>query len=277
MSSNESATTQTRRVSLRDLQRKKRDGEKWAMLTAYDATWASILDAAGVPVLLVGDSAASLVFGYESTVRVSLGDMLTLTSAVVRSTQRALIVADLPFGTYEVSDEQAVRTAVDVVRASGAHAVKLEGGLEVTSRIRAVSRAGVSVFAHIGCTPQRLHGQGRYRVRGRTADDQGILLEEGAAAVEAGAAAVVVELVTVSTGERLAAHLPVPVIGIGAGKGTDAQVLVLHDLIGLTDPSNVPSFARRYVNFRELAASVIRDFLDDVGRQAFPSTEESFS
>ena len=223
-----------RRVRIHHLQQWKDAGERWPMLTAYDFPTASIFDGAGIPVLLVGDSAANNVLGYDSTVPVSVDELLMLTKAVVRGTSRALVVADLPFGSYQGSPTQALETAVRFFKEGGAAAVKLEGGAQYAGQIRALSDAGIPVMAHLGFTPQSEHALGGFRVQGRGAGAEK-LIEDALAVQAAGAFAVVLEMVPADVAKRVTAELRVPTIGIGAGPDTDAQVLVWPDMAGLND------------------------------------------
>ena len=214
-----------RRVRVHHLQEMKERGERWPMLTAYDHPTASVFDAAGIPVLLVGDSAANNVLGYDSTVPVSVDELLMLTRAVVRGARRALVVADLPFGSYQVSVPQAVETAVRFMKEGGAHAVKLEGGAHYADRVRALTDAGIPVMAHLGFTPQSEHALGGFRVQGRGAGGDA-LVADAHAVVDAGAFAVVLEMVPVDVAKRVTTEIAVPTVGIGAGPECDAQVLV---------------------------------------------------
>jgi len=221
----------TRRVRTRDLLAAKTRGDRWPMLTSYDQYSAGIFDAAGIPVLLVGDSAANNVFGYETTVPVTVDELLPLVRAVVRGTKTALVVADLPFGSYEEGPTQALRTAVRFMKEGGAHAVKLEGGRRVAAQIAALTGAGIPVMAHIGFTPQSEHVIGGYRVQGRENEGAEVLADAHAVA-EAGAFAVVLEMVPGEVAKQVTKELPIPTVGIGAGPDTDAQVLVWQDMAG---------------------------------------------
>ncbi|HVD27486.1 MAG TPA: 3-methyl-2-oxobutanoate hydroxymethyltransferase, partial [Mycobacteriales bacterium] len=243
-----SSTAQPRRVRTHHLREAKQRGERWPMLTAYEQYSAEIFDAAGVPVLLVGDSAANNVYGYESTLRVSVDELLPLARAVVRATRRALVVADLPFGSYETGPEQAVATAVRFMKEAGAHAVKLEGGRAVAAQVAALTTAGIPVMAHVGFTPQSEHALGGFRVQGRGAGaDQ--LLADAHAVQEAGAFAVVLEMVPADIPGQVTKGLSIPTIGIGAGPDCDAQVLVWQDMAGLRGGKS-PRFVKRYADLR---------------------------
>ena len=223
----------TRRVTVRDLADAKVNGERWPMLTSYDALTAGLFDAAGIPVLLVGDSASMVVYGHDSTLPVTVDEMVPLVAAVVRGTSRALVVADLPFGSYQSSPEQALDTAARFVKEAGAHAVKLEGGSRVLPQVEAIVAAGIPVMGHLGLTPQSVNAFGGYRVQGRgESGDQ--LLRDAKALQHAGSFGVVLEVVPEDLATKVTAMLEIPTIGIGAGAGCDAQVLVWQDLAGLT-------------------------------------------
>ena len=241
---------QTRRITIRDLAAAKERGERWPMLTAYDALTAGLFDDAGIPVLLVGDSAAMVVYGYEQTLPVTVDDLMPLVAAVVRGTRRSLVVADLPFGSYQSSPAQALDTAARFVKEGGAHAVKLEGGERVLPQVDALVSAGVPVMGHLGLTPQSVNALGGYRVQGRGGAGEK-LIADAKALEAAGAFAVVLEVVPAELAERVTASLSIPTIGIGAGAGTDAQVLVWQDLAGLTE--RVPRFVKQYLDLRDAA------------------------
>ncbi|WP_405105849.1 3-methyl-2-oxobutanoate hydroxymethyltransferase [Micromonospora sp. NBC_01405] len=264
----------TRRVRTRDLLAAKERGERWSMLTSYDQYTASIFDAAGIPALLVGDSAANNVFGYETTLPVTVDELLPLVRAVVRATRQALVVGDLPFGSYEEGPTQALRTAVRFMKEGGCHAVKLEGGRRCAAQIAAIVDAGIPVMAHIGFTPQREHTLGGYRVQGRgdTADD---VLADARAVTEAGAFAVVLEMVPGEVAGRITAELPIPTVGIGAGPDTDAQVLVWQDMAGLRT-GGAPRFVKRYADLAGALTDATRRFADEVRGGEFPAAEHTF-
>ncbi|HEU0103560.1 MAG TPA: 3-methyl-2-oxobutanoate hydroxymethyltransferase [Mycobacteriales bacterium] len=263
----------TRRVTPRDLQRAK-DRERWAMLTSYDTISAQLFDEAGIPVLLVGDSAANVVLGYETTVRVSTEELLPMVQAVARSTSRALVVADLPFGTYQVSPAQALETSVRFLRDGGAQAVKIEGGVRVAPQIELLVRSGVAVMAHVGLTPQSELVSGR-RVAGR-GDSAQELIDDALAVQEAGAFAVVLEAVPADLAARVTKELTIPTVGIGAGAGCDAQVLVWTDMAGFT-PGPPLTFVKRYADLRGILSAAAREYADDVREGRFPGPEHGFS
>jgi 3-methyl-2-oxobutanoate hydroxymethyltransferase len=264
----------TKRVRARDLVLAKERGERWPMLTSYDQYTAAIFDQAGIPVLLVGDSASNNVFGHETTLPVTVDELLPLVRAVVRATKRALVVGDMPFGSYEEGPAQALRTAVRFMKEGGAHAVKLEGGRGVAAQVRALTDAGIPVMAHVGFTPQREHVLGGYRVQGRgdAAED---VLADAIAVTEAGAIAVVLEMVPSEVAKRITADIPVPTIGIGAGPETDAQVLVWQDMAGLRT-GRMPRFVKQYADLAGALADATKAFADEVRSGAFPTEEHSF-
>jgi 3-methyl-2-oxobutanoate hydroxymethyltransferase len=264
----------TRRVRTRDLHLAKERGEKWAMLTSYDQYTAGIFDRAGIPVLLVGDSAANNVYGYETTVPITVDDLLPLVRAVVRATSRTLVVGDLPFGSYEEGPTQALRTAVRFMKEGGCHAVKLEGGVRVAPQIQAITNAGIPVMAHIGFTPQSEHAIGGYRVQGRgdTADE---VIADARAVTEAGAFAVVLEMVPGPVAKRITNGFAIPTIGIGAGPDTDAQVLVWQDMAGLRT-GKAPRFVKRYADLAAVLEGAVTQYAEEVRDGVFPAQEHTF-
>ncbi|MEV4354297.1 MULTISPECIES: 3-methyl-2-oxobutanoate hydroxymethyltransferase [unclassified Nonomuraea] len=263
-----------RRVTVRDLTAAKERGERWPMVTAYDAMTARVFDDAGIPVLLVGDSAAMVVYGYDSTLPVTVDDLLPLTAAVVRGSSRALVVADLPFGSYQSSPQQALESAARFMKEAGAHAVKLEGGRRVVPQVEALVSAGVPVMAHLGLTPQSVNVLGGYRVQGRgQSGDE--LMADAKDLERAGAFSVVLECVPADLAERVTASLTIPTIGIGAGAGTDAQVLVWQDLMGLTP--RPARFVKRYADLATEMDRAVRAFAADVTAGAFPAAEHTYN
>ncbi|MFI9640259.1 3-methyl-2-oxobutanoate hydroxymethyltransferase [Micromonospora sp. NPDC051925] len=264
----------TRRVRTRDLIAAKERGDRWAMLTSYDQYTAAIFDQAGIPALLVGDSAANNVFGYETTLPVTVDELLPLVRAVVRATRQTLVVGDLPFGSYEEGPTQALRTAVRFMKEGGCHAVKLEGGRRCADQIAAITGAGIPVMAHIGFTPQSEHTLGGYRVQGRgdTADE---VLADARAVAGAGAFAVVLEMVPGDVAKRVTAELAIPTVGIGAGPHTDAQVLVWQDMAGLRT-GKAPRFVKRYADLAGALTEATRQFADEVRGGDFPAAEHTF-
>ncbi|WP_067497760.1 3-methyl-2-oxobutanoate hydroxymethyltransferase [Actinoplanes sp. TFC3] len=264
----------TRRVRTRDLLAAKERGDRWAMLTSYDQYTAALFDRSGIPVLLVGDSAANNVFGYETTLPVTTDELLPLVRAVVRATSTALIVADLPFGSYEEGPAQALRTAVRFMKEGGVHAVKLEGGRRVAAQIEALTGAGIPVMAHVGFTPQSEHTIGGYRVQGRGSAAEEVIAD-ARAVTEAGAFAVVLEMVMGEVAKQITKELPIPTVGIGAGPDTDAQVLVWQDLAGLRE-GKAPRFVKRYANLADVLGTAVRQYADEVRSGEFPAAEHTF-
>jgi 3-methyl-2-oxobutanoate hydroxymethyltransferase len=262
-----------RRLTIRDVATAKARGEKWPMLTAYDALTASVFDAAGIPVLLVGDSAAMVVYGHDSTIPVTVDELIPLTSAVVRGTSRALIVADLPFGSYQASPAAALEAGIRFLKETGAQAVKLEGGYRVVRQVEELVAAGIPVMAHLGLTPQSVNAFGGYKVQGRGEDGER-LLHDAKALQSAGAFAVVLECVPAELAERVTASLDIATIGIGAGPHCDAQVLVWQDMAGLSP--RTAKFVKRYAD----VAGVLRDaataFAEEVVGGSFPTPEYSY-
>ena len=264
-----------RRRSLRDLHEATQRGEKWSMITAYDALTARIFDDAGIPSLLIGDSAAMVVYGYDTTIPVGVSDLLPLVKAVVRGSSRAVVVADLPFGTYQASVAQALETATAFMKDGGAQAVKLEGGSAVLPQVEALVAAGVPVIGHLGLTPQSVNVLGGYRVQGR--GEAGERLLQDAKNLEAvGASGVVLELVPADLAARVSEVLTIPTIGIGAGPDTDAQVIVWQDLVGLT-PDPAPKFVKRYADIRSTISTAAAAWADDVATGAYPAVEHTYA
>jgi len=243
------------------------------MLTAYDALSARIFDDVGIPVLLVGDSAAMVVYGHDSTIPVTVDELIPLTAAVVRSTKRAMVVADLPFGSYQASPQAAMETSIRFLKESGAHAVKLEGGHRVLRCVEDLVSAGIPVMGHLGLTPQSVHAIGGYRVQGRGEDGER-LLHDAKTLQAAGAFAVVLECVPVELAARVTASLTIPTIGIGAGPDCDAQVLVWQDMAGLTP--KVAKFAKRFADMAGLLKAAATSFGDEVVSGAYPSAEYTY-
>lgn len=264
-----------RRVTVRDLQAATDRGEKWAMLTSYDMLTAAIFDEAGIPVLLVGDSAGNNVLGYDTTVPVTLDELLPLTRAVVRSSARAMVVGDLPFGSYQASPAQALDSALRLVKEGGAQAVKLEGGRRILPQVELLAASGIAVMGHLGLTPQSVHAFGGYRVQGR-GDAGDALIEDALALQDAGAFAVVLEVIPADLAERVSKELRIPTIGIGGGPHCDAQVLVWTDMAGLT-PGRGPKFLKRYADLRGTLLDAARTYADEVRDGVYPAPEHGYS
>jgi 3-methyl-2-oxobutanoate hydroxymethyltransferase len=267
---------QNRRITVRDLQAAKERGERWPMLTAYDYSTARVFDAAGVPVLLVGDSAANVIYGYDTTVPVTIDELLPLVRGVVRGTKRAMVIADLPFGTYQASAQQALETASRFMKEGGAQAVKLEGGLRVANQVEALVSAGVPVMAHIGLTPQSVNAFGGYRVQGRGDEAAHRLVQDAKALQHAGAFAVVLEVVPSEVAAEVTRALNIPTVGIGAGPACDAQVLVWQDMAGLRGEGKPAKFVKEYANVAEILGDAAARFGDEVRTGAYPSAEHEY-
>ncbi len=263
----------TRRVTVSDLAKAKARGEKWPMLTAYDALTARVFDQAGIPVLLVGDSAGMVVFGHDTTIPVTLDELIPLTAAVVRGTSRALVVADLPFGSYQASPGAALAAGIRFLKEAGAHAVKLEGGRRVVRQAEELVAAGIPVMGHLGLTPQSVNVFGGYRVQGRGEDGEQ-LLQDAKALETAGAFAVVLECVPAELAARVTETVSIPTIGIGAGPDCDAQVLVWQDMAGLSP--RTPKFVKRYADMAGVLGRAAQSFADEVVGGRFPAEENSY-
>ncbi len=266
--------TAGRRVTVRDLAAAKARGEKWPMLTAYDALTARVFDEAGIPVLLVGDSASMVVFGHDSTIPVTVDDLLPLTAAVVRGTRRAMVIADLPFGSYQASPQAALAAATRFLKEAGAHGVKLEGGMRVVHQAEELVAAGIPVMAHLGLTPQSVNVFGGYRVQGR-GEDGDRLLQDAKALEAAGAFAIVLECVPAELAARVTASVSIPTIGIGAGPDCDAQVLVWQDMAGLTPQT--AKFVKKYADVAGMLGDAARSFGREVSGGQFPGPEHSYT
>ena len=262
------------RVRIPHLKQMKMEGRKWAMLTAYDMYSAAIFEDAGIPVLLVGDSASNNVYGNESTLSVTVDELIPLVRAVSRSTQRALVIADLPFGSYQASAEQCFHTAVRFMKEAGAHAVKLEGGIEMLPQVEKLTSSGIPVMAHIGFTPQFEHQLGGFRVQGRGEDAQR-LIDSARAFEAAGAFAILIEMVPGDVGRAITEAVSIPTVGIGAGNQCDAQVLVWQDMAGLRT-GRMPRFVKQYADLRSALHNAAKDFALDVGAGTFPGPEHTF-
>lgn len=264
-----------RRITVRDLQAATDRGERWAMLTSYDAMTAGVFEQSGVRAILVGDTAAIMVYGHETTVPATMDVLVPLVQAVVRGTSTALIVGDMPMGTYQSSPQQAVENAVRHLKEGGAQAVKLEGGASVVPQVEAVVAAGIPCMGHLGLTPQSVHALGGYRVQGR-GDAARKLLDDALALEAAGAWAVVLEAVPADLGAEVSDALRIPTVGIGAGPRCDAQILVWQDFAGLTG-GHIPKFVKQYAQLREILADAVASYVGEVASGAFPGQEHSYS
>ncbi|MFN8183373.1 MAG: 3-methyl-2-oxobutanoate hydroxymethyltransferase [Candidatus Nanopelagicales bacterium] len=263
-----------RRITTKDLAAAKERGEKWPMITAYDALTAGLFDAAGIPVMLVGDSAAMVVYGHDSTIPVTVDELIPLVAAVVRGSRRAMVVADLPFGSYQESPQQALATATRFMKETGAHAVKLEGGERVLPHVEFLTSAGIPVMAHLGLTPQSVHQLGGYKVQGRGEAGQRLILD-AKHMEQAGAFATVLEVVPADLAEAVTRAVSIPTIGIGAGQHTDAQVLVWQDMAGLT-PGKPPKFVKQYADLRSVLTDAVQTWAGEVVAGTYPAPEHEY-
>jgi 3-methyl-2-oxobutanoate hydroxymethyltransferase len=264
-----------KKVTTHVLLEMKRSGEKIAMLTAYDYSMAKIVDAAGVDVILVGDSASNVMAGHETTLPITLDQMIYHASSVVRAVDRALIIVDLPFGSYQGNSKEALNSAIRIMKESGAHAVKLEGGREVAESIQRILTAGIPVMGHLGLTPQSIYKFGTYTVRAKEEAEAQRLLEDAKILEDAGCFAIVLEKIPAKLAKQVAEAVQIPVIGIGAGNGVDGQVLVFHDMVGLTKEFS-PRFLRRYLNLYEVINGAVGQYITDVKSRDFPNDNEQY-
>lgn len=264
-----------KRVTTHTLQKMKENGEKISMLTAYDYSFARIFDEAGIDVLLIGDSASNVVSGFETTLPMTLDQMITMSSSVVRAAKRCFVVCDLPFGSYQGNSKEALNSSIRIMKESGAHAVKLEGGKEVCDAISRIVSAGIPVMAHLGLTPQSINKFGTYAVRAKEEEEAEELMQNAIAVQEAGAFALVLEKIPASLGQKVAEELRIPVIGIGAGGGVDGQVLVMHDMLGITKDFS-PRFLRRYLNLYDEIKGAVEHYISDIRDRGFPNEEEQY-
>jgi len=269
------AKKEYKRVTVKSLVEMKALGEKISMLTAYDYTMAKIVDGAGVDVILVGDSASNVMAGHETTLPITLDQMIYHASSVVRAIDRALVVVDLPFGTYQSDPKEALRSAIRIMKESGGHAVKLEGGKEIKDSIKKILNAGVPVMGHLGLTPQSIYKFGTYTVRAKEEEEALRLIEDAKLLERLGCFALVLEKIPAALAQQVAESISIPVIGIGAGGGVDGQVLVLHDMIGMTQEFH-PRFLRRYMNLHEEMTTAISKYVGDVKASEFPSENEQY-
>ncbi|RBA27533.1 3-methyl-2-oxobutanoate hydroxymethyltransferase [Flavobacterium tibetense] len=264
-----------KRITTKTLIEMKSNGEKISMLTAYDFTMAKIVDTAGVDVILVGDSASNVMAGHETTLPITLDQMIYHASSVVRAATRALVVVDLPFGSYQSDSKEALRSAIRVMKESGGHAVKLEGGKEIKESIKKILQAGIPVMGHLGLTPQSIYKFGTYTVRAKAEEEAEQLIEDAKMLEKIGCFAIVLEKIPAHLAQKVAESIAIPVIGIGAGSGVDGQVLVLHDMIGMTHEFS-PRFLRRYMNLYEDMSKAIGQYVDDVKSVDFPNANEQY-
>jgi 3-methyl-2-oxobutanoate hydroxymethyltransferase len=264
-----------KRITTKSLVEMKSQGEKISMLTSYDFTMAKIVDGAGIDVILVGDSASNVMAGHETTLPITLDQMIYHAASVVRAVERALVVVDLPFGSYQSDPKEALRSAIRIMKESGGHAVKLEGGKEIKDSVKRILNAGIPVMGHLGLTPQSIYKFGTYTVRAKEDAEAEKLKTDALMLEKAGCFAIVLEKVPAKLAKEVAESLTIPVIGIGAGNGVDGQVLVVHDMIGMTHEFN-PRFLRRYLDLYSEMTKAFEQYRDDVKSKDFPTDEEQY-
>jgi len=269
------AKKEYKRITVKSLVEMKSRGEKISMLTAYDYTMAKIVDGAGIDVILVGDSASNVMAGHETTLPITLDQMIYHASSVIRAINRALVVVDLPFGSYQSDPKEALRSAIRIMKESGGHAVKMEGGKEVKESIKRIINAGIPVMGHLGLTPQSIYKFGTYTVRAKEEQEAAQLKEDALMLERAGCFGIVLEKIPAKLAKEVAESVSIPVIGIGAGAGVDGQVLVTHDMVGMTHEFN-PRFLRRYLNLYEEMTNAFSQYDKDVKSGNFPSKEEQY-
>ena len=264
-----------KRVTTKSVVEMKANGEKISMLTAYDYTFAKLLDSAGIDVLLVGDSASNVMAGHETTLPITLDQMIYHASSVIRGVTRALVVVDLPFGTYQSDPKKALRSATRIMQESGAHAIKLEGGKEEAESIRRIVNAGIPVMGHLGLTPQSIHQFGGFGLRAKEEAEAQKLKEDAKLLEQLGCFAIVLEKIPAALAEEVAKSVRIPIIGIGAGNGVDGQVLVMHDMLGMSNEFH-PKFLRKYANLQEVINEAVTHYIADVKSVDFPNENESY-
>jgi 3-methyl-2-oxobutanoate hydroxymethyltransferase len=269
------AKKQYKRVTTKSLVDMKANGQKISMLTAYDYTMAKIVDGAGIDVILVGDSASNVMAGHETTLPITLNEMIYHASSVIRGVERSLVVVDIPFGSYQSDPKEALRSAIRIMKESGAHSVKLEGGKEIKESIKRILNAGIPVMGHLGLTPQSIYKFGTYTVRAKEEEEADQLIEDAMLLERIGCFAIVLEKVPAALAQKVAESLSIPVIGIGAGGGVDGQVLVTHDMLGMTHEFN-PRFLRRYLDLYEEMTSAFKQYNADVKSKDFPNESEQY-
>ncbi|WP_281540326.1 3-methyl-2-oxobutanoate hydroxymethyltransferase [Maribacter aestuarii] len=269
------AKKEYKRITVKSLVDMKKNGEKISMLTAYDYSMAKIVDAAKVDVILVGDSASNVMAGHETTLPITLDQMIYHASSVIRATERALVVVDLPFGSYQSDPKEALRSAIRIMKESGAHAVKVEGGAEIKESVKRILAAGIPVMGHLGLTPQSIYKFGTYTVRAKEDEEADKLKEDALMLEKLGCFGIVLEKIPAELTKKVSESLTIPTIGIGGGKHADGQVLVIHDLLGMTHEFN-PRFLRRYMNLYEEMGNAISHYVKDVKNKDFPSDEEQY-
>ena len=266
---------QYKRVTTNSLHEIKRNGGKISMLTAYDYTLAKIIDSAGIDIILVGDSASNVMAGHETTLPITLDQMIYHASSVVRATERALVVVDMPFGTYQGNSKKAIDSAIRIMKETGGHSIKLEGGSEIIDSIKRILSAGIPVMGHLGLTPQSIYKFGTYTVRAKEEEEANKLIEDAKLLEQSGCFALVLEKVPAALAKEVASSISIPVIGIGAGADVDGQVLVLHDMLGMNHDFN-PRFLRRYLNLHDEITQAVSKFISDVKSSDFPNEKEQY-
>ena len=264
-----------KRITVKSLQEMKENDEKISMLTSYDFTTAGIVDKSGIDIILVGDSASNVMAGHETTLPITLDEMIYHASSVIRAVKRALVVVDLPFGTYQSDSQAALESAIRIMKESGSHAVKLEGGKEIKDSIKRIIKAGIPVMGHLGLTPQSIYKFGTYTVRAKEKKEAEQLVKDAILLEKTGCFAIVLEKVPSKLAEKIAKEIKIPIIGIGAGSGVDGQVLVLHDMLGMTKEFN-PRFLRRYMNLHDDMITAISSFSKDIKTGNFPNEKEQY-
>jgi 3-methyl-2-oxobutanoate hydroxymethyltransferase len=269
------AKSDVKRVTTHVLQEMKQRGEKISMLTAYDFSMAKVLDAAGVDVILVGDSASNVIAGHETTLPITLDQMIYHASSVIRAVKRSLVVVDLPFGSYQGNSSEALRSAIRIMKESGAHAIKIEGGQEIKESVLRILSAGVPVMGHLGLTPQSIYKFGTYVVRAKEEEEAKKLIADAHVLEDCGCFGIVLEKIPAKLAKKVTKELQIPLIGIGAGPDVDGQVLVSHDMLGITTEFQ-PRFLRRYVYLSSLMNKAVRKYIEDVKNKDFPNKEESY-
>jgi len=264
-----------KKITTNSLLELKNNGEKISMLTAYDYTLAKIIDNAGIDIILVGDSASNVMAGHETTLPITLDEMIYHASSVVRAVDRALVVVDMPFGTYQGNSKKALDSAIRIMKETGGHTVKLEGGSEIIDSVKRILSAGIPVMGHLGLTPQSIYKFGTYTVRAKEEEEANKLIEDAKLLEEAGCYAIVLEKIPSKLAKKVAENLNIPVIGIGAGANVDGQVLVLHDMLGMNHEFN-PRFLRRYLNLYDEITKGVKQYISDVKKVNFPNQDEQY-
>jgi 3-methyl-2-oxobutanoate hydroxymethyltransferase len=264
-----------KKITTNSLQEMKQSGDKISMLTAYDFTLAKIVDSAGIDIILVGDSASNVMAGHETTLPITLNEMIYHAASVVRAVDRCLVVVDMPFGSYQGNSKEALSNAIKIMKESGGHSVKLEGGSEIIESVERILTAGIPVMGHLGLTPQSIYKFGTYTVRAKEEEEAEKLIADAKILEKTGCFSIVLEKVPAKLGKRVAESVSIPIIGIGAGADVDGQVLVLHDMLGMTHEFN-PRFLRRYLNLYEDITGAVKNYISDVQSNSFPNDKEQY-